>query len=188
MLALPVINHLIQQNPEIRAELSGYNGIVLTLITAGMRIHGRFNEHGFLDETERAADTILTFHNSVWQKMLQGEMPNVGDFDIAGDMELGFRLLPLLGGLRYHAHDDLSRLFGDAVAGSIATRAQKVGQTLKQIGQSLITQTADYAREPQQAALITREEFDEWTEEVDKLRDDIARLHARLDKLDHDWD
>ena len=82
MLALPVINHLIQQNPEIRAELSGYNGIVLTLITAGMRIHGRFNEHGFLEETERAADTILTFHNSVWQKMLQGEMPNVGDFDI----------------------------------------------------------------------------------------------------------
>lgn len=74
------------------------------------------------------------------------------------------------------------------MAGSIATRAQKVGQTLKQIGQSLITQTADYAREPQQAALITREEFDEWTEEVDKLRDDIARLHARLDKLDRDWD
>ena len=187
ILALPVINHLIQQNPEVRAELSGYNGIVLTILTAGVRIHGRFNEQGFLDTTDRAADTVLTFHNSVWQKMLQGEMPSVGDFDIAGDMELGFHLLPLIGSLRYHANDDLSRLFGDAVAGSIATRAQKVGHTLKQIGQSLITQTAEQAREAD-APLITREEFDEWTEEVDKLRDDIARLHARLDKLDRDWD
>ena len=46
-------------------------------------------------------------------------------------------------------------------------------------------QAADFAKEPQ-APVISREEFDEWKNEVDRLRDDIARLHARLDKFERD--
>ncbi|MDO4641131.1 MAG: SCP2 domain-containing protein [Neisseria sp.] len=185
MLALPIINHLIQQNPETQAALVGYNGIVLTLNIAGLSIRGQFNEQGFLSETNREADTILTFHQSAVQKIMRKEMPGVGDFEIEGDQELGFNLLPLLGGLRYYANDDLSRIFGDGVAGSIATRTRKIGATLKQIGQSLMEQASDYAKEPE-APVITREEFDEWADEVDRLRDDVARLHARLDKFERD--
>lgn len=183
MLALPLINHIIQQNPETRALLAGYNGITVRIVAAGMQVHGRFNAQGYLEADSREADTELVFHNSVWQKMLQGHAPGVGDFDIRGDTDLGFALLPLLGNLRYHARDDLSRLFGDAAAGSIGSRAQKVGHTLKQIGLSLLEQGGDFAREPE-SPVITRAEFDHWAAEVDRLRDDIARLHARLDKLE----
>lgn len=187
MLALPVINHLIQQNPETQHALAGYNGIVLTLNIAGLRVHGQFNAQGFLEASEREADTVLTFHASAMQKLMQKQMPGVGDFDIGGNQELGFNLLPLIGSLRYDASDDLARLFGNAAAGSIASRAEKVCHTLKQIGQSLMDQAADFAKEPQ-APVISREEFDEWKNEVDRLRDDIARLHARLDKFErNDW-
>ena len=185
MLALPVINHLIQQNPETQHALAGYNGIVLTLNIAGLRVHGQFNAQGFLEASEREADTVLTFHASAMQKLMQKQMPGVGDFDIGGNQELGFNLLPLIGCLRYDASDDLARLFGNAAAGSIASRAEKVGHTLEQIGQSLMDQAADFAKEPQ-APVISREEFDEWKNEVDRLRDDIARLHARLDKFERD--
>ena len=185
MLALPVINHLIQQNPETQHALAGYNGIVLTLNIAGLRVHGQFNAQGFLEASEREADTVPSFHASAMQKLMQKQMPGVGDFDIGGNQELGFNLLPLIGSLRYDASDDLARLFGNAAAGSIASRAEKVGHTLKQIGQSLMDQAADFAKEPQ-APVISREEFDEWKNEVDRLRDDIARLHARLDKFERD--
>ncbi len=185
MLALPVINHLIQQNPETQHALAGYNGIVLTLNIAGLRVHGQFNAQGFLEASEREADTVLSFHASAMQKLMQKQMPGVGDFDIGGNQELGFNLLPLIGSLRYDASDDLARLFGNAAAGSIASRAEKVCHTLKQIGQSLMDQAADFAKEPQ-APVISREEFDEWKNEVDRLRDDIARLHARLDKFERD--
>ena len=35
--------------------------------------------------------------------------------------------------------------------------------------------------------VVSREEFEQWAEEVERLRDDIARLHARLDKFERDW-
>ena len=41
------------------------------------------------------------------------------------------------------------------------------------------------AREPD-APVISREEFDAWTQEVEKLRDDFARLQARIDKLERE--
>ncbi len=185
MLALSIINHLIQQNPETQAALAGYNGIVLTLNIAGLRVHGQFDAKGFLTDSQREADTVITFHNGAVQKLMQRQMPGVGDFSIEGDQELGMNLLPLLGSLRYYANDDLSRLFGDAAAGSLATRAAQVGSTLKQIGQGLMGQAADFAKEPQ-APVITRREFEIWMEEVDRLRDDIARLNARLDKFERD--
>lgn len=182
MLALSALNHLIRQNPETRATLGGYNGITVCIQAAGLSIKGRINAEGYLENTEHAADTVLIFHNSALQKALQGQVPGVGDIALEGDTAMGMALLPLFGSLRYYANDDLSRLFGDALAGSIATRAAQVGHTLKQIGQNLMAQMGDYAREPD-SAVITREEFDAWTAEVDRLRDDIARLNARLDKL-----
>lgn len=183
MFALPIINHLIRQNPETRAKLAGYNGIVLDLNIAGLKLHGRFDESGCLAESDKPADTVLTFHESAVRKFLSKEMPGVGDFNIEGDQELGFALLPLLGSLRYYANEDIGRIFGDAAAGSIATRTRKMGETLKHIGQSLMEQVSDYAREPD-SPVITREEFDEWARQIDRLRDDVARLHARLDKLE----
>ncbi|UOO81306.1 SCP2 domain-containing protein [Uruburuella testudinis] len=181
MLALPIINHLIQQNRETQAVLAGYNGIVVAVNAAGLHIKGRFNAEGFLEASERAADAEITFQHSALQKVLQGQTPGVGDVALAGDTALALALLPLLGSLRYYANDDLSRLFGDAVAGGISARTAQVAQTLKQIGQSLMGQLGDYAREPE-APVITREEFEAWTAEVDRLRDDVARLQARMDK------
>ncbi|MDO5639718.1 MAG: SCP2 domain-containing protein [Neisseria sp.] len=184
MLALPIINHLIQQNPETRAALAGYNGIVVCLNAAGLRIRGRINAEGFLDDApEREADAEITFHNSALQKVLQGQRPGVGDVALDGDTAMAMALLPLFGSLRYYANDDLSRLFGDAVAGGIGTRVTQVTDTLKQIGQSLMGQLGDYTREPE-APVISRAEFDAWTQEVEKLRDDIARLQARMAKLE----
>lgn len=186
MLIRPIINHLIQQNPETQAALAGYNGIVVRINAAGMRIQGRINAEGFLDEADgREADAEISFHTTALQKVMQGQRPGVGDVSLGGDTAMAMALLPLFGSLRYYANDDISRLFGDAAAGSIGTRVAQVSDTLKQIGQSLMGQMGDYAREPD-APVISREEFDAWTQEVEKLRDDFARLQARIDKLERE--
>ena len=187
MFALAIINHLIQQNRETQAALAGYNGIVLRINAAGLALHGRFNAEGFLEESDREADAEITFHQSALQKVLQGQTPGVGDVALDGDTELALALLPLMGSLRYYANDDISRLFGDAAAGGINRRAAQVGGTLKQIGQSLMAQWGDFAREPE-APVISREEFDAWTAEVERLRDDIERLQARLNKISPEAD
>ena len=61
-----------------------------------------------------------------------------------------------------------------------------VKETIKNVGQSLMGQVTDYAREPE-SPIVTQAEFNELSEEVNKLRDDVARLCARLEKFDQDW-
>ena len=62
---------------------------------------------------------------------------------------LGMTVLPILGSLRYYASDDLARIFGDSLAGSISERAANIGQTVKKIGQSIAEQISDFSREPE---------------------------------------
>lgn len=182
---LAVINHLIQQNPEHQYDLSGFAGKTLGIRIAGFRIVGRISEQGFLETAQDAPDTEITFHNSAIQKILQGNRPGVGDIAIGGDLVLGMALLPVLGGLRYYANDDLSRIFGDAAAGMIATRASVIGDTVKQIGKSIAEQISEFSREPE-SPVPDKATLAAWAEEVDRLRDDVARLHERLDRLERD--
>lgn len=180
---LPVINHLIRQNRETQAALAEFAGKTLALHAAGLEIAGTFNTQGFLERARNAADTEIRFHSGAVQKVLQGQTPGTGDVAVGGDTALGMALLPLIGGLRYHANDDLSRLFGDAAAGSISVRAEKAGHTAKQIGLSILEQLGDFAKEPE-APVVDKHTLSAWSREIDTLRDDTARLEARLAKLE----
>ena len=98
---------------------------------------------------------------------------------------LGMSLLPILGGLRYDAGDDLNRIFGEAAAENISARAAAIGDTVKQIGKSIAEQIGEFVREPE-SPVPDQATIAAWMEEVDKLRDDVARLSARLDRLERD--
>ena len=75
----PLINHLIQQNPEQQRELSEFAGSIICISLTGFRLTGRISEQGFLETANETADTNITFHNSAIQKILQGGQPGVGD-------------------------------------------------------------------------------------------------------------
>ena len=181
----PVINHLIQQNPEHQQDLSRLSGKTLSLNLAGFGLTGRINHDGFLETADQPADTLITFHQSAIRKILTGQEPGVGDISLEGDLMLGMTVLPILGSLRYYASDDLARIFGDSLAGSISGRAANIGQTVKKIGQSIAEQISDFSREPE-SPVIDAATLSVWMEEVDKLRDDVARLNERLDRLERD--
>ena len=169
----PLINHLIQQNPEQQRELSEFAGSIICISLTGFRLTGRISEQGFLETANETADTNITFHNSAIQKILQGGQPGVGDISLEGDLVLGMSVLPILGGLRYYPSDDLARVFGHVAAESISSRAGDIGRTMKKIGKSIAEQISDFSREPE-SPVIDQATLAEWLEEVDKLRDDVA--------------
>ncbi|WP_118997456.1 SCP2 domain-containing protein [Neisseria polysaccharea] len=177
----PIINHLIQQNPDSRSELAAFADKTLALNIAGLKLTGRITEEGFLSASNGFADTEITFRNSAVQKILQGGEPGVGDISLEGDLILGMAVLPLLGSLRYRASDDLARIFGN----SIGSRAADIGHGIKQIGRSIAEQIGEFSREPE-SPVIDAATLSAWMEEVDKLRDDVARLNERLDRLERD--
>ena len=43
----PIINHLIQQNPEQQRELSEFAGSIICISLTGFRLTGRISEQGF---------------------------------------------------------------------------------------------------------------------------------------------
>ena len=48
-----------------------------------------------------------------------------------------------------------------------------------------VFQISDFSREPE-SPVIDQATLAAWLEEVDKLRDDVARLNERLDRLERD--
>lgn len=180
---IPLINHIIRQNRETQTALAGFFGKTVLLALPGIHVTGTFDRQGFLACTGRAPDAEIRFQQRAVQKVLQGQTPGAGDVQINGDAGLAAALLPLFGSLRYDAGDDLSRLFGDAAAGSIALRAEKANRAFKNIGLSILEQLGDFAREPE-APVVGKAALAEWFGAVDTLRDDAARLEARLEKLE----
>ena len=74
---------------------------------------------------------------------------------------------------------------GDATAQNISARAAASGDTVKRIGKSIAEQLGEFVREPE-SPVPAQATIAAWMEEVDKLRDDVARLSARLDRIERD--
>lgn len=144
----PLINHLIQQNPEQQRELSEFAGSIICISLTGFRLTGRISEQGFLETAHETADTNITFHNSAIQKILQGGQPGVGDISLEGDLVLGMSVLPILGGLRYYPSEDLARVFGHVAAESISSRAGDIGRTMKKSAKALPSKSATFHANP----------------------------------------
>ena len=182
MPALAVLNHLLQQNPEIRAQMQAHGGRCVRLALPMLAFTASIDEEGYWRHSDAAPETTLTFHNSALQKRLQGDTPGVGDVAVAGDQALGMALLPLLGGLRYWANDDIARLFGDAAAGEWLRVSGSLKHSAAELAQTVAAHISDYAQEAD-AAVVHRQQFARFADAVAALRDDTARLSARLARL-----
>ncbi|WP_301667882.1 ubiquinone biosynthesis accessory factor UbiJ [Neisseria basseii] len=180
---LPIINRLIQQNPDSRSELAAFADKTLTLNIAGLKLAGRITEDGLLVAGNGFADTEIIFRNSAIQKILQGGEPGAGDIGLEGDLILGIAVLSLLGSLRSRASDELARIFGTQA--DIGSRAADIGHGIKQIGRNIAEQIGGFSREPE-SANIGNEALAGCLDEISRLRDGVERLNERLDRLERD--
>ena len=175
MLFLNIINHIVRQNPEVRQQLSGYNGLVVGVRTGSLHIVGRINAEGVLEQTHRAADCTLLLHQDALPQMMQGRMPDFNDVAIEGDMPLGMGILWRCAALRYSPHEDIRRLLGDENSRKTAQWAGRAGGVLQTAGQWL-QQYADQMGEKQPAPA--------WQQQLDACRQEIEVLRRQLAERD----
>ena len=99
-----------------------------------------------------------------------------------GDADTARRFQEFFSGLSPDWEEALTRVFGD-VLGFQAARALRGGLTwMRQAGLSLAENFSEYLRE-ESRQLVTRPEMEEFLDAVDDLRDELARLEARLERL-----
>lgn len=110
------------------------------------------------------------------EALRQGASEMTGDPAVAQDFR---RVLDLA---RPDWEEELSRVFGDVIAHQFGNLARGVVEWGRRSADTLAMDSGEFLTE-ESRQLPTRYEIEEFLDEVDRLRDDVERCEARLDRI-----
>jgi len=183
------VNAALALDPDGSAALGRFSGKVIAIELQGSPLvlfclpgPGSLT---FMTHYTGSPDTTLSGRPLALFKLVTGDSRRVlfeGEVKITGDVELGQQFKQVLDRLRIDWEEALSHVTGDIVA-------HKAGHLLREIGtwwtHSRERATANGAEYLQQEmwVLPTRPEVERFYQDVETLRDDVARLTAKLEHL-----
>jgi len=107
-----------------------------------------------------------------------------GSLELTGDPEMAYAFQQLLAFAKPDIEEELSALIGDAGAHRAGEIMRGVGSWAKGARRTLGANIREYLQE-ESADLPSRHEVERFAQQVSSLRDDVARLEARLNKFDN---
>lgn len=113
---------------------------------------------------------------------LQGTDKVMRNARINGSVEFADTLGFVLRKLSWDVEEDLSRVVGDIAAHRIANTLRALTRWQQQAARNLAENAVEYLRD-EEGSLPARQEVAIFVSEVDRLRDDLARLEKRLQRL-----
>ena len=108
-----------------------------------------------------------------------------GSLELIGDAEVAQAFQKLLGYGKPDIEEELSGVIGDAAAHRLGEVARSVGSWGKEAGATLRQNITEFLQE-ERRDVPSRYEVEAFTRKVDELRDDVARVEARLNQLEHE--
>jgi ubiquinone biosynthesis protein UbiJ len=113
---------------------------------------------------------------------LQGKDAVMRAARIEGSAEFAEALGFVIRNLRWDAEEDLSKIVGDIAAHRIVAGSREFAGWQQQAAQNFAANLAEYFTEEQ--PLIARQgDIAAFSGDIDRLRDDVARLEKRLQRL-----
>jgi len=112
----------------------------------------------------------------------RGSAVRDGALDLTGDAYTAQAFQELLGYAKPDIEEELSTLIGDVAAHRAGQIARGVGNWAKETRKTLGSNIREYLQE-ESGDVPSRYEVERFTHQVDSLRDDVARLEARLNRL-----
>ena len=105
-----------------------------------------------------------------------------GSVELHGDARVAQSFQQLLRYARPDIEEELSNIFGDATANSLGNFARQARDWGENVRQTMHQNISEYLQE-ESRAVPSRDEVDTFRNDVNTLRDDVARFEARLNKL-----
>ena len=182
------LNHNLRDSPAATRLLDRLHGRVLALHLRELdrTLHLRAHPAGIqvLVATEQPADARLSGTAAGLTRLAAGSatgrLPPGVSLNGAVEVAEGFQQLLTLARPDFEAL--LSRAVGDALAHTIGTGLRRVGGWVRRSLTSLGLDASEYLRY-EMDILPDRAEVTAFVDEVDRLRDDVARLAARVARL-----
>lgn len=106
-----------------------------------------------------------------------------GSLDLVGDMEVAQAFQMLLRYGKPDLEEELSGIIGDVAAHRLGEVARSVGNWGKEARSTLRQNITEFLQE-ERRDVPSRYEVEAFTQKVDALRDDVARVEARLNQLE----
>ena len=104
------------------------------------------------------------------------------DVRLSGDAEFAQALAFVLQNLRPEPEEELSRFIGDAAAQRLVGFMRASASQWKQIADNMLDSTAHYVV-TENPMVIGRDDLDVFNQDVNRLRDAVARVEKRIDRL-----
>jgi ubiquinone biosynthesis accessory factor UbiJ len=183
--ALAALNHLLEQQPWAAERLRPFAGQAVEFRCPPFPdLRLRITDNGLLDRARAETESALVV------KLTPGALPFLlarGEaarkrVEIEGSADLAGAVDYLFGHLRWDFEEDLSRVFGDIVAHRLASGGKALAAWQRDAALRLAESLAEYWTE-EQPLLARPADVETFCRNVDALRDDVARLEKRVERL-----
>jgi ubiquinone biosynthesis protein UbiJ len=179
-----VLNRLLEAEPWARERLAPFAGETLELRAPPLpALRLAVREGGRVQAGEGEPSLTMTLKPELLAALARGEEHALRSIDVEGNARLATEVLALARHLRWDVEENLSRLIGDVVAHRLVGAARAFAAWHLDAAQRIGGALVDYATD-EKPVLVRRTELATLAEPVAKLRDAIARLEKRLDRLE----
>ncbi len=184
-----MLNRRIAGSSRARAMLDGLSGRSMELRFAATPLRVRMAAApGALTirpAGEEAADAVIEGTPLSFLRLATGDAAKsirAGGMDVRGDAEIAEGFRKLLEAARPDFEEELSRFTGDVAAHYLAGFAREAADFGKRAGDTFARNAAEYLTEESRDVPV-RLEVEEFLEDVDRLREAVDRLDARVASL-----
>jgi ubiquinone biosynthesis accessory factor UbiJ len=193
MLLTPLqslLNRNIAASAAARSLCRRLESKILAVHLDGLPVSLYFRAHDermdVMTSTEQAPSATLSGTPLAFAR-LAGPQPEAalrgGSVHIQGDAEVAQTFSELLKHARPDLEEELSRLIGDVAAHQVGSAARSFLSFAQRAASTFTQNLSEYLQE-EGRDVPSRVEADEFIAEVDKLRDDVERIQARIARLE----
>lgn len=178
------INHLLAQEAWARAKLIPHAGKVAVLDGGGLSLRLKVAADGLLESpvADEIAAVTIRIKLSDLPLIMQNRERAFSYVKIDGDADFANTISQLSQSLRWEAEDDLSKVVGDVAAVRLVGGARSLLTNAKSLHRSVTENVTEYLLE-ENPMLVRKQTVSDFTSDVTRIRDDVARLAKRIEKL-----
>ncbi|MBV8656880.1 MAG: hypothetical protein JO142_03545 [Burkholderiales bacterium] len=183
MVVSAVLNHLLAQREDLRADLARHAGRVGCVQVGITRSVLAIDPQGYLAASDASPEATIALSAFLLPRLLLNDPSARREVVLSGDATLAADLAHVLQQIDWDAEGDLARLIGDIPAHRLAESGRRLfgepAATLRNLAETLTEFIQEEAR-----LLVTRPSAERFLADVDDARDHLARLEARLIRLE----
>ncbi|HET6756247.1 MAG TPA: SCP2 sterol-binding domain-containing protein [Burkholderiales bacterium] len=181
---VPPTNHLLRQNNWARQKLREHKHKTAQISLPPFTFCLTVLEGGEVATAapDAAADALLSLDFPLLLRILAGDEAAASEVSVSGDAQFAADINTIARNLRYDAEEDLSRVVGDVAAHRIASAARDFVSWQKSLLGNFAQTTAEFLTF-ERPVLADAARVRGFIAEVDELKDAVARLEKRMEKL-----